>query len=118
MNQDTVVQVGIDTPVRTLFDYRVPPNLAYAQPGMRVCVPFGRRKVMGIVIRTNVASSVRPKDLKNIAEVLDSEPLFDAQIMDLIEWAAGYYQYPVGAAFFTALPPYLRKLSPRTPRCT
>ena len=41
-------KVAIDTPLRRLFDYRVPD--AALSPGMRVRVPFGRQHVTGVVV--------------------------------------------------------------------
>jgi len=47
------------------------------------------------------------QELKEICDVLDSEPLFDKSDLELYRWAARYYFYPIGQAIQTALPPGL-----------
>ncbi len=117
----SIAQIGIDTPVRTLFDYLVPASIPTITPGMRVRVPFGKRSVIGLVARVTDSSLVDTHRLKSIIETLDHAPLLDEPVLTLLEWAADYYQYPPGAALFAALPPLLRKaktraeISPETP---
>lgn len=102
-------QIGIDTPLRRLFDYRIPNSMPDLKPGCRVRIPFGKRTLLGIVVRLVNKSSIDPSRLKDIQETLDAIPLFDFESFSLIYWAAHYYQYSLGAALFTALPPALRK---------
>ena len=108
----TIAQVGIDTPLRTLFDYRIPDTFQGLQTGARVVVPFGRREVTGLVMSLSRQSAVAQERLKDIQAVLDEAPLLDEASLALIEWAATYYQFPIGAALFSALPPLLRKPKP------
>lgn len=117
MSKHCIAQVGIDTPLRTTFDYRIPAALVNVQIGTRVLVPFGRRKVVGLVVRLATTSQVSTGRLKDLQAILDSEPLLDGKSMSLIEWTANYYQFPLGAALFSALPPLLRKAKQtNTPR--
>ena len=109
MSSHCIAQVGIDTPLRTTFDYRIPGALDHVRVGTRVLVPFGRRKVVGLVVRLANTSQVSTGRLKDLQAVLDSEPLLDHKSLSLIEWAANYYQFPLGSALFSALPPMLRK---------
>ena len=102
-------RIGVDSPVRKLFDYRIGPAGASLQAGMRVLIPFGQRTVVGIVIELTDHSDVPASRLKSVLKILDQNPLFDSRSLSLISWAARYYQYPLGAALFTALPPALRK---------
>ena len=78
---------------------------------MRVLVPFGQRTVVGIVVDLIDHSDLPSSRIKSILNILDQRPLFDTQSLTLICWAAHYYQYPLGAALFSALPPTLRKPS-------
>ena len=105
-----IAQVAIDTPVRTLFDYQIPEKLGELSIGMRVIVPFGRRRLLGIIVHLNEDTDVKPAILKKIEEVVDSSPLFDATSLHLIKWAASYYQHPIGQAIFSSLPPALRRV--------
>lgn len=46
-----VVAVALPVPVDRTFDYAVPPSLAAAVgPGRRAIVPFGARRVVGVVM--------------------------------------------------------------------
>ena len=75
---------------------------------MRVRVPFGRRRLIGMVLGTADASDLPPERLKPILEVLDPEPLLDSAALELIRWAADYYHHPIGQVLATALPKALR----------
>ncbi len=108
-------QVAIDTPLRQLFDYRLPPSLT-AAPGARVRVPFGRREVVGLVLRVAATSEVPAGKLRDVQAVLDDAPLLGATDVKLLEWAAAYYHHPVGEVVATALPRLLREgRGPGTP---
>jgi primosomal protein N' (replication factor Y) len=105
-------RVAVDTPLRRLFDY-LPPALTgdatEPQPGMRVRVPFGRRRLVGMVMDAADGSDLPPERLKPILEVLDAAPMLEASALDLIRWAAEYYHHPVGQVLAAALPVLLRR---------
>jgi primosomal protein N' (replication factor Y) (superfamily II helicase) len=106
-----VFRVALDTPLRRLFDY-LPPASAEAaaalQPGSRVRVPFGRRRLIGVVLAVADTSDLPAERLKPILEVLDPEPLLEPHARELLEWAAEYYHHPIGQVLATALPKALR----------
>jgi primosomal protein N' (replication factor Y) len=102
-------QVGIDSPLRRLFDYRIPDSMTRLQPGCRVIIPFGKRSLMGIVVKLIDTPSIDASRLKTIQATPDDNAIFDAESFSLIRWAARYYQFPLGSALFSALPPALRK---------
>ncbi len=98
----TIIEVAIPLHLNTSFHYRVPPDLVLlAQPGKRVLVPFGRRKLTGYLL--GVVSESR-EQLRDIIEVLDQEPLFTPAELDLYRWMAAYYHHPLGEVIKTALP--------------
>ena len=114
MTDSLLLQVAVDTPVRGLFDYRLKSEQHEQQTGAligsRVLVPFGHRELIGVIIRElEDDDDVAVDKLRDIIQVLDSTPLLDSHCIQLLLWSAGYYQYAVGAAVFTALPPALRK---------
>ena len=109
MTINRFAQIGIDTPLRRLFDYRIPDSISEINVGCRVLIPFGKRSVVGIVVKLIDKPSIEVSRLKNIQEKLDINPIFNTESLSLIRWAAQYYQYPLGAALFSALPPALRK---------
>lgn len=104
-------RVAVDTPLRRLFDY-LPPDLperaAKLSPGTRVRVPFGRRRLVGVVMEVGDSSDLPPERLKPILEVLDETPALEPSAVELIRWAAEYYHHPVGQVLATALPKLMR----------
>ncbi len=74
-------------PINQTFDYRIPERFQEVlQPGMRVIVPFGPRKVMGFV--TGKTSKSSYDKLKDIADVLDLTPVLTSELLDLGRWLA------------------------------
>lgn len=111
MNPVDVFHVALDTPLKRLFDYLPPAEGLFGapvEPGMRVRVPFGRQKLVGIVMEAAHSSDIPPERLKPIIEVLDSRPVLDASALALLRWAAEYYHHPIGEVLSTALPKAMR----------
>ncbi|MDH3978404.1 MAG: primosomal protein N', partial [Gammaproteobacteria bacterium] len=104
----SVVKVAVPAPLNRLFDY-LPPEQATLQPGQRVTVPFGRRTQTGIVISLANQTDVPADKLRPVQLQLDTEPVFDAAMLKLLNWAANYYRHPPGEVFAAALPAALRK---------
>ena len=103
-----VARVSLPRPVLQSFHYRIPPDLApVAVPGVRVVVPFGRRRETGIL-----EALVEPPDsgrtkLKDLHAVLDDSPVLSPDLLRLCRWVADYYVAPAGLVFRAALPPGL-----------
>ena len=84
------LRLALPTPLRRLFDYRAPaavPADAW-QPGVRVRVPFGARKVVGILVETSHSTDIPADKVREALELLDEQPLFDSYLLELIHWAA------------------------------
>jgi primosomal protein N' (replication factor Y) (superfamily II helicase) len=113
-----IFRVALDTPARPLFDY-LPPQaegeLALPAVGARVRVPFGRRRLVGVVLGVADRSDLPPARLRPILEVLDATPVLDAAALELLRWAAEYYHHPLGQVSASALPKALRLGAPATP---
>lgn len=102
------LRVAVDVPLPGLFDYRA----AVPVPvGTRVIVPFGRRKMVGIVVETAVKPSIEPRLIKSVEQVLDDLPPMPADWMRMAAFAAQYYQRPLGEVMLPCLPAGLRKVS-------
>src|SRR5687768_11208095 len=108
-----VLRVALPVPLHAVFDYRHP--LA-VEPGCRVLVPFGQREVVGVVVGASDASEVDPARLKAVARVLDEAPLPTAELLATLQWAARYYQYPLGEVLQAALPVALRSADRKSTR--
>ena len=113
-----ILQVAVPVPLTTLFDYLPPLDAVPVEwtPGIRLLVPFGRRQLVGMLMGVIAQSEQALARLKRVDAVLDAKPLLAAVDLTLIGWAAAYYQYPIGEAIFTALPPHLRKKSLKSPQ--
>ena len=115
-----IVKVAVPCPLHKTFDYRL--NTEYSnkaiEAGMRVRVPFGRQKLVGIIIEEIQHSDVPANRLKSVIAVLDETSLLSADILKLLFWAAQYYVHPLGDVLQTALPVYLRSNDDATPPLT
>jgi primosomal protein N' len=100
-----LVEVAMPVPVRTAFTYAVPERLrAGALRGVRVRAPFGRRRLIGVIL--GPAPEPPPgTEIREIEAVLDASPVIAEKVLELVLWIADYYQAPVGEAVRLALPP-------------
>ncbi|HEY6873346.1 MAG TPA: primosomal protein N' [Geobacteraceae bacterium] len=101
-NSPTIIDVAVPLHLDGTFHYAVPPGLApQVRTGVRVLVPFGRRKLTGYVLGTAAESS---EEVKEIVAVLDPEPLFTPRELEFLRWTASYYLHPLGEVIKSALP--------------
>lgn len=101
-------RVALDVPLSGPFDYlATEPVVA----GDRVIVPFGRRRLIGVVTQCDVTPSLSAENIREIEKVLrDLDPL-PAKWLELAAFAASYYQRPMGEVVLPALPVPLRRVS-------
>ena len=96
--------VAIPIPIRETFTYECKESI---QVGSRVLVEFRKKKVVGHIVK---AVLKKPNfDTIQISEILDEEPIFKSNDIDILFWLADYYQHPIGEVFDTFCPPILRK---------
>jgi len=107
-----ILKVAVGAPLRRLFDYLPPRNQPLPPVGGRVCVPFGRRQVTGIVCEVVESSDLPLERLKPVVHVLDAEAFLPATELSLLRWSAEYYHHPVGDVILGMLPPLLREGRP------
>jgi primosomal protein N' (replication factor Y) len=105
-----IIAVAVDAPLRQLFDYRPPPGCAADQllPGVRLWVPFGRRRVVGLLVETRPESQLPQSRLKTALALIDDAPVVDPSLLSLLRWASDYYRHPIGEVIAAALPATLR----------
>ena len=107
-----VVQVALKVPFAPHLDYSLPDDLNPPLIGGRVLVPLGKNKqLVGVVVGLVAKSEF--KKLKPISEILDTEPLLNAETLQLLQLAAKYYQVSFGEMIFTAIPAWFRKIDNR-----
>ncbi len=114
-----MLRVALDTPLRRLFDY-LPPDPAESglvvggvaiapAPGLRIAVPFGRRRLIGLIVDADVPSELAADKLRRAFELLDPVPVADAKLLALLRWASEYYHHPLGEVIAAALPRLARE---------
>jgi len=111
---ERVLQVAIAAPLYRLFDYRLAAGLE-AAVGCRVQVPFGRTRVVGVILALDVSSDLPAERLRPVERVLDRTPLLGADDLAFLRWVADYYRHPVGEVVAAALPRRLRKAAAMVP---
>lgn len=83
-----IASVIVDVPTKQTdreFDYLIPEQwLETIQPGMRVIVPFGPRKIQGFV--TEIKAESEFKKLREISEPMDLEPVLNKELLELGNW--------------------------------
>jgi primosomal protein N' (replication factor Y) len=105
----SILRIALDTPLRRLFDYLPRADSPLPKVGARVRVPFGRQRLVGVVIAHAASSDLPREKLKAVLETLDDDPVLDARVMELAEWAASYYHHPLGEVLSAALPKLARE---------
>lgn len=111
MQSPQFVKVIVDAPLPEL-DYLLGEN-PLPEPGERVMVSLGTRKVIGIVTGLSAVSDVPVNRLKPVLKVFrDVRPL-SAEWLKTMSFAADYYLRSKGEAALSVLPPFFRQ--PPTP---
>lgn len=101
-------QVALDVPIGDLFEYEVS---GPCEPGLRVMVPFGNRKLIGLVVSVHDSPTMDVDQVKAVIEVLHDLPPLPKTWMELAGFAGRYYHRPLGEVMLPALPVPLRKVS-------
>lgn len=97
-------QVAFNLPLKEAYTYEIPPEFRGAvEVGMRVLVPFGRRKLTGYVVALTDRADAS-LNLKCVEDVPDAKPVISPELLKLTHWIAEYYQCSWGEAIRTALP--------------
>ena len=100
------LKVAIDVPLNQLFDYL--PNEDSFSIGQYVTIPFGRRKMIGVICEISLNSDIHPSKLKSVINV-DPEIIFDVQMFKLLTFVSKYYHYPIGQTIMSVVPSRLKK---------
>ena len=84
-------------------DSSLPETLRHrVQPGSRIVVPFGPRKLTGVILRCH---DDRPEvATRDALRLIDNAPVLDAELLALGRWIAAYYCAPLGDVLRGMLP--------------
>jgi len=103
-----IARVSLEIALRREFDYAIPPELASkVDVGSRVQVPFGARKILGVV--TAVAEESGHAKLKPILKVIGAQTLVTPKVLKLARWIGEYYCCAPEIALKSVLPEAVRK---------
>lgn len=72
--------------------------------GQEVLVPFGHRKVRGIIQNIESGCKNQKIQLKNILKIVDGNPTLNKQQLKLARWLADYYHASLGLVIKIMLP--------------
>ena len=97
-------QIAVNVPsVAGVFDYAIPDHLTRGiGVGHLVIVPFGKQTVQGVFLRFVDQPSVA--EIKDILEIVDSEPVLTSSQIALAEWMAKATLSPLAAIINMMVP--------------
>jgi primosomal protein N' (replication factor Y) len=95
--------VSLPVPLDQPFTYALPETLRHrVQPGSRIVVPFGPRKLTGVILSCHDdAPAVAAREALRL---IDAEPVLNPELLALARWIAGYYCAPLGEVLRSMLP--------------
>ncbi len=106
-----ILRVALDVPLPKLFDYRSE-DATRADIGYRVLVPFGKRRLVGVIWDIATKSKVADSRLRPVEKILRDVAPLPREWLALVEFCSGYYHGPLGEVVAAALPPRLRAAKP------
>lgn len=94
-----------------IFTYVVPLKLqGQLRPGQLVIVPFGPRKLLGVISAPETARlGTEIKNLKSIIDVATTKPVLSQKALVLADWMARYYVISQGLVIKAMLPKFAKK---------
>jgi primosomal protein N' (replication factor Y) len=95
--------VSLPVPLDQPFTYSLPLTLQHrVKTGSRIVVPFGTRKMTGVVLAIHNDAPTIP--IKDALRLIDPEPVLDDELLALGRWISGYYCSPLGEVLRSMLP--------------
>lgn len=102
-------EVILPLPIENIFTYAIPHELVEkVKVGHRVIVPFGRKKFLTGIVRSITNRAPEGFEIKEIAMVLDSNPIVRHPQLKFWEWLADYYMASIGDVYKAAVPSGLK----------
>lgn len=99
--------IFINIPVKSIansYTYLVPEKFSFLKVGARVIVPFGHRKMEGFVVSLAPAVENAEQPLKEIIDVIDTQPYFTDKVMQTAFFIAEFYLCSLGEALRLFIP--------------
>lgn len=101
--------VILPLPLPKCFTYSIPEDIANdIKIGCRIIVPFGRKKFYTAIVYNIHFSAPEGYETKEVATILDSEPILLPLQFKFWEWISSYYLCTQGDVYKAALPSGLK----------
>lgn len=118
------VECVLPVPLRRAFTYRIPSEMCdKIKVGARLKLPFGKRNLTGYAVGLHAEIpadvDIDESKIKNVIELMDTaddEPLVTPEILKLTQWTADYYASFWGEMLKAALPAGLNSEKVRSKR--
>ena len=95
------------------YTYRIPEGMALSI-GMRVLVPFGRKKIFTAIVMSLHDREPQGYEIKEILGTLDDKPIVRHPQLEFWQWIADYYLCSMGEVYKAAVPSGLKVESETT----
>jgi primosomal protein N' (replication factor Y) len=109
LSHHCILQIALDTPLDSLFDYRwICEPGSEPEVGQLAVVNFGRREAVGLIVAVKHETDVPADKLKDALAVRNQLSPLPARWIALARFAAAYYHRPLGEVAMPGLPKNLR----------
>jgi len=99
------IDVILPIPVENTFTYCVSEaEYEFIQLGMRVAVPFGKKKIYASIVKAKHTNAPTIYEAKEIQQILDEHPIVTKEQLKFWSWIANYYMCTEGEVMRAALP--------------
>lgn len=114
------LEIILNLPVNQGFTYSyIPPENEKPELipaiGKRAEIMFGNKKTQGFIIgifdKLPETCPVGPEKIRPIKRVIDKEPLFGKELIEMAQWISRYYLCTLGEAVFSMIPSGRRETS-------
>ena len=102
------IDVVLPIPVNQVFTYGInEAEYSFLRPGMRVAVPFGKKKIYTSIVSSVHTNSPTIYEVKPIYQIIDEKPLINEIQLKFWEWISKYYMCSIGEVLRAAVPSIL-----------
>ena len=114
------LEIILNLPINQGFTYSYTPSQDEKPElapmiGKRAEIMFGNKKTQGFIIHISETipetCTVGPEKIKPIKRVIDKEPLFGEELIEIANWVSHYYLCTLGEAVFAMIPSGRRETS-------
>lgn len=103
------IDVLLPLSLNHVFTYNVPPTFQQqVKIGMRVVVPFGKKKIYTGIVRLIHSQVPKYPHIKEIIGFLEDNPILKTPQLQFWDWIAHYYQANIGDVYSAAIPSGLK----------